>query len=334
MNKKFSKTILSSAVAGLLLVSGGAMAAEYQLADGNKLIVNGEAARIVDAKNKTLLAGINSTLGSIMTWNAEEATKVESAVENMLKQGRITKEMFPMAIQIGMESIMYPVDNPNLKMENLKKITQKDINAIQQQQKKVADVITSATKDEYVAAVRSGGNSDAALAMAKNGPGVLQEYNRVVTNIDELNKSSNFYLDEGGNITLENNGSYGSVSVKETVAGLVDDTTVSVAEDGSLTMDRSTSNTKRVNEALVDLDKSVKDRTTVGMNSDGSLTTAEGATKTVAVSEGLVSLSGRTDRIDAAVGGIDTRVTKNTQAIQNHSRQLQEHNARLNSQQR
>ncbi|CAM6331693.1 TPA: YadA-like family protein [Escherichia coli] len=334
MNKKFSKTILSSAVAGLLLVSGGAMAAEYQLADGNKLIVNGEAARIVDAKNKTLLAGINSTLGSIMTWNAEEATKVESAVENMLKQGRITKEMFPMAIQIGMESIMYPVDNPNLKMENLKKITQKDINAIQQQQKKVADVITSATKDEYVAAVRSGGNSDAALAMAKNGPGVLQEYNRVVTNIDELNKSSNFYLDEGGNITLENNGSYGSVSVKETVAGLVDDTTVSVAEDGSLTMDRSTSNTKRVNEALVDLDKSVKDRTTVGMNSDGSLTTAEGAAKTVAVSEGLVSLSGRTDRIDAAVGGIDTRVTKNTQAIQNHSRQLQEHNARLNSQQR
>lgn len=140
MNKKFSKTILSSAVAGLLLVSGGAMAAEYQLADGNKLIVNGEAARIVDAKNKTLLAGINSTLGSIMTWNAEEATKVESAVENMLKQGRITKEMFPMAIQIGMESIMYPVDNPNLKMENLKKITQKDINAIQQQQKKVAEV--------------------------------------------------------------------------------------------------------------------------------------------------------------------------------------------------
>ncbi|EEQ2429025.1 hypothetical protein GSU67_005008, partial [Escherichia coli] len=86
--------------------------------------------------------------------------------------------------------------------------------------------------------------------------------------------------------------------------------------------------------AIVDLDKNLKDRTTVGVNSDGSLTTAEGATKTVAVSEGLVSLSGRTDRIDAAVGGIDTRVTKNTQTIQNHSRQLQEHNARLNSQQR
>ncbi|EPV6024207.1 hypothetical protein ACV7KA_005181, partial [Escherichia coli] len=48
----------------------------------------------------------------------------------------------------------------------------------------------------------------------------------------------------------------------------------------------------------------------------------------------LVALSGRTDRIDAAVGSVDRRVTKNTQAIQSNTRQLQEHNARLNSQQR
>ena len=333
MSKKFTKTILSSAVAGLLLVSSGAMAAEiYTINNGQyKVVVNGEAAHIVDAQNNTVLAGINSTLGSIMTWNDDDAKKVVELAKKLAKNKGVPESL---AVQIGMETIMYPVDNPKLKLEELKKITVDDVKAIQEQQKKVSGVINAKNKDVYVSAVRSGGNSDAALAMAKNGLGVLQEYNRVVTNIDELNKSSNFYLDEGGNITLENNGSYGSVSVKETVAGLVDDTTVSVAEDGSLTMDRSTSNTKRVNEALVDLDKSVKDRTTVGMNSDGSLTTAEGAAKTVAVSEGLVSLSGRTDRIDAAVGGIDTRVTKNTQAIQNHSRQLQEHNARLNSQQR
>ena len=75
-------------------------------------------------------------------------------------------------------------------------------------------------------------------------------------------------------------------------------------------------------------------RTTVGVNSDGTLTSADGATKTVAVNDGLVALSGRTDRIDAAVGSVDRRVTKNTQAIQSNTRQLQEHNARLNSQQR
>ncbi|MCN3320547.1 hypothetical protein MLU56_24205, partial [Escherichia coli] len=72
-------------------------------------------------------------------------------------------------------------------------------------------------------------------------------------------------------------------------------------------------------------------RTTVGVNPDGKLTRAEGATKTIAVNDGLVALSGRTDRIDYAVGSVDRRVTKNTQAIQSNTRQLQEHNARLNS---
>ncbi|EOO6003652.1 TPA: hypothetical protein ACHK0Q_004373, partial [Escherichia coli] len=78
----------------------------------------------------------------------------------------------------------------------------------------------------------------------------------------------------------------------------------------------------------------VASKTTVGVNSDGTLTSADGATKTIAVNDGLVALSGRTDRIDAAVGSVDRRVTKNTQAIQSNTRQLQEHNARLNSQQR
>lgn len=78
----------------------------------------------------------------------------------------------------------------------------------------------------------------------------------------------------------------------------------------------------------------IDSRTTVGVNADGTLTSADGATKTIAVNDGLVALSGRTDRIDAAVGSVDRRVTKNTQAIQSNTRQLQEHNARLNSQQR
>ncbi|ELH2288842.1 TPA: YadA-like family protein [Escherichia coli] len=82
-------------------------------------------------------------------------------------------------------------------------------------------------------------------------------------------------------------------------------------------------------------------RTTVGVNPDGKLTRAEGATKTIAVNDGLVALSGRTDRIDYAVGAIDGRVTRNTQSIEKNSkaiaantRTLQQHSARLDSQQR
>ncbi|RNI75697.1 YadA C-terminal domain-containing protein [Escherichia coli] len=125
-------------------------------------------------------------------------------------------------------------------------------------------------------------------------------------------------------------------------------TTVGVNSDGTLTSADGATKTIGVNEGLVMLsgrtdkvdaavaatDVKVESRTLVGVNSDGTLTSADGATKTIAVNDGLVALSGRTDRIDAAVGSVDRRVTKNTQAIQSNTRQLQEHNARLNSQQR
>ncbi|EPH5635418.1 YadA C-terminal domain-containing protein, partial [Escherichia coli] len=174
---------------------------------------------------------------------------------------------------------------------------------------------------------------EAALTAAKDGNGaLLQEFNRLGTNVNDLKNATTFALDENGEITYEKG--VESIPVKDVVAEVKADTTIRKNKDGSYTLDQTAPDTVRVNAAIVDLDKNLKDRTTVGVNSDGSLTTAEGATKTVAVSEGLVSLSGRTGRIDAAVGGIDTRVTKNTQTIQNHSRQLQEHNARLNSQQR
>ncbi|MCN8312349.1 YadA-like family protein, partial [Escherichia coli] len=78
-----------------------------------------------------------------------------------------------------------------------------------------------------------------------------------------------------------------------------------------------------------------------GVSSDGTLTRAEGAKNTISVNDGLVALSGRTDRIDAAVGAIDGRVTRNTQSIEKNSkaiaantRTLQQHSARLDSQQR
>ncbi|EMQ8388123.1 YadA-like family protein, partial [Escherichia coli] len=79
----------------------------------------------------------------------------------------------------------------------------------------------------------------------------------------------------------------------------------------------------------------------VGVNSDGGLTRAEGASKVIGVNEGLLALSGRTDKIDAAVGAVDKRVSSNTQAVQKNSkaiaantRMLQQHSARLDSQQR
>ncbi|HAX1983268.1 TPA: hypothetical protein JW546_005081, partial [Escherichia coli] len=209
---------------------------------GYKLIVNGDVANIVDTnKNDTpVLAGINSTIGSILTWNKNDEAEVLKLVS------QLPQEQQQMAIQIGMESIAYPVDNPNLKLEKLKTLTKAEIIEIQEQQKKVSDVVTVSNKDAYVEAVRSGGNSDAAIAAAKNGPGVLQEYNRIVTNIDQLNKDTTFAMDADGNITLDEAAGTGErYGVKDVVAEVVEDTTVRVAEDGSLTTARNTQTTKR-----------------------------------------------------------------------------------------
>ncbi|EIA9097185.1 TPA: YadA C-terminal domain-containing protein [Escherichia coli] len=352
MSKKFTKTILSSAVAGLLLVSGGAMAEKYltrKISDKYYFQLNTENnhASIRDNSNEIVIGPFDINTGKVTTVNMSE-------VFDVLKDAKPDKNgSIQSSFNKYQNELAFSVYVPELLKKNIGNLTEKDIDSVSSLVTKISGTLESKgllTKQSsvlYNNAVEAGINSTTALNFIANGGSAtpeglkaqiqaLSETNQKITDINEgTSVGTSFALDREGKITLNERESSGNrKSVKNVVAGLVDDTTVFVAEDGSLTMDRSTSNTKRVNEALVDLDQSVKDRTTVGMNSDGSLTTAEGATKTVAVSEGLVSLSGRTDRIDAAVGGIDTRVTKNTQAIQNHSRQLQEHNARLNSQQR
>ncbi|HDH7178366.1 TPA: hypothetical protein PJF95_005116, partial [Escherichia coli] len=77
--------------------------------------------------------------------------------------------------------------------------------------------------------------------------------------IEKLNKDTTFAIDADGNITLDEAAGTGErYGVKDVVAEVVEDTTVRVAEDGSLTTARNTQTTKRVNEAVVDLDKSVR----------------------------------------------------------------------------
>lgn len=99
--------------------------------------------------------------------------------------------------------------------------------------------------------------------------------------------------------------------------------------------------TNQIDAAVAKNSADIQSKTLVGENSDGTLTRADGAGKTISVNDGLVKLSGRTDKIDAAVGAIDGRVTDNTQsinknnkAIASNTRTLQQHSARLDKQQR
>ena len=118
------------------------------------------------------------------------------------------------------------------------------------------------------------------------------------------------------------------------VGGVYDDVKARITVESEKQKKYTDQKTSEVNEK-------VESRTLVGVSSDGTLTRAEGAKNTISVNDGLVALSGRTDRIDAAVGAIDGRVTRNTQSIEKNSkaiaantRTLQQHSARLDSQQR
>ncbi|EKP5777689.1 TPA: YadA C-terminal domain-containing protein [Escherichia coli] len=279
MSKKFTKTILSSAVAGLMLVSSGAMALDIPVKGSDNLIIrindsNNEMASIIDKSKKTeevVLGAINTTTGSIMAFNKKEVT------DFLEKHGKSkTQDYF--------NSIAYPVYLPELKLENIKKLKGADVEKIKKIKDDVSKIITSKTAADYNQAVKNGMSSEAALTVAKDGGAVLKEFNRIDSDIDQLNKETTFALDADGNITLdENQGSGERYSVKQTVADIKADTTVYQNKDGSYTLDQSAPGNVRVNDAVVSL---------------------------------------------------DNRTRSNTQAIQNHSRQLQEHNARLNSQQR
>ncbi|WP_250911437.1 hypothetical protein, partial [Escherichia coli] len=351
MSKKFTKTILSSAVAGLLLVSGGAIAQEnFTRGDFSiEFYNNGDIAKIVNKKDKNdegIIA--NTVTGTITTVNKQEVENAINALyaaypnikEKATKDPKILQMVVQQAGEAARYSISLPPEFPSITGGNLQNITVADIKKIKSNVDAVSTVITSKTAADYNQAVSNGMSSEAALTVAKDGGGaVLKEFNRIDSKIVT---DTTFAIDADGNITLDETAGTGErYGVKDVVADLVADTTVYAEEDGSLTMDNSAPARKRVNEALVDLDKSVRERTTVGVSSDGTLTRAEGAKNTISVNDGLVALSGRTDRIDAAVGAIDGRVTRNTQSIEKNSkaiaantRTLQQHSARLDSQQR
>ena len=172
-------------------------------------------------------------------------------------------------------------------------------------------------------------------------------YNRVSA-IQQM--ETNVGLDKYGNVAADPSEIEEHMSLQRYLAGEAAHSTIVAneldAQKGELEAQKKnlgelTTRTDKIDAAAAATAAKVESRTLVGVSSDGTLTRAEGAKNTISVNDGLVALSGRTDRIDAAVGAIDGRVTRNTQSIEKNSkaiaantRTLQQHSARLDSQQR
>ncbi|HFX7416308.1 TPA: hypothetical protein ACIFUU_005317, partial [Escherichia coli] len=241
MSKKFTKTILSSAVAGLMLVSSGAMALDIPVKGSDNLIIrindsNNEMASIIDkSKKEVVLGAINTTTGSIMAFNEKEFTK---GADILKKQGK-TPEEVASKIQGYLNSIAYPVYLPELKLENIKKLKDTDVEKIKNVKDGISEIITSANAEEYLKTVKSGGDTEAYLSIRKTSPALSKEYSRISGNIEQLNKDTTFAIDANGNITLDETGSVERESVKNVVAAIQADTTIYQNKDGSYTLDQS-----------------------------------------------------------------------------------------------
>ncbi|EMA2754458.1 hypothetical protein U2H75_005339, partial [Escherichia coli] len=218
MSKKFSKTILSSAVAGLMLVSSGAMAAVTpQVID----LGSGYTVNVYDNNHANILKDgkdIFNGLGGVLNTQTGKITTIN-----------ITEALTSSNPQDVAYSISMPSDYPVLTLDNIKNLTPEDITAIKQNVESVAKVITSKTAADYNQAISNGMSSEAALTVAKDGGAVLKEFNRIDSDIDQLNKDTTFAMDADGNITLDEAAGTGErYGVKDVVAEVVEDTTVRV----------------------------------------------------------------------------------------------------------
>ncbi|MEF4905263.1 hypothetical protein U9781_25115, partial [Escherichia coli] len=153
-------------------------------------------------------------------------------------------------------------------------------------------------------------------------------YNRVSA-IQQM--KTNVGLDEHGNVAVTPNEIKERVSLQRYLAWESANSTIVAneldAQKGELEAQKKnlgelTTRTDKIDAAAAATAAKVESRTLVGVSSDGTLTRAEGAKNTISVNDGLVALSGRTDRIDAAVGAIDGRVTRNTQSIEKNSKAI------------
>ncbi|WP_262258598.1 hypothetical protein, partial [Escherichia coli] len=153
-------------------------------------------------------------------------------------------------------------------------------------------------------------------------------YNRVSA-IQQM--KTNVGLDENGNVAADSSEIKEYMPLQHYLAWEAANSTIVAneleAQKGKLeaqkqNLGKLTTRTDKIDAAAAATAAKVESRTLVGVSSDGTLTRAEGAKNTISVNDGLVALSGRTDRIDAAVGAIDGRVTRNTQSIEKNSKAI------------
>ncbi|TXP04643.1 hypothetical protein FV257_25520, partial [Escherichia coli] len=332
MNKKFTKTILSAAVAGLFLAGNAFAQSEngikkysvknakgehngvyelYVKEDGSAYIKWGGQAYNHNNKGKMAIDGIDAD-GSVRVVSADGAS-------------------------------VYHVYDPDLHsaLKNIKENKTFDL-----REQSVGNLINKISHIKE-SSVNVGLDKYGQLATS---PEQIKERMSLQSYLASEAANSTIGLDKDGKLTEDEKNIVTPLRINDGVVTVANELEAQKgkleAQKGELEAQKKnlgelTTRTDKIDAAAAATAAKVESRTLVGVSSDGTLTRAEGAKNTISVNDGLVALSGRTDRIDAAVGAIDGRVTRNTQSIEKNSkaiaantRTLQQHSARLDSQQR
>ncbi|EEV8850008.1 hypothetical protein EHJ72_004229 [Escherichia coli] len=330
MSKKFTKTLLSSSlVVGLLSVSVWANAQEYVYSALDTNNNHGTTFSIVYNSDtdsayirwKKVPNGVEGIKNGNIVRGLSKINK-DGTVEVTTKDGTSTYRVYDREFHNLMNSLVKQDKKNALNMGGIDLVSDADIRNLFGRIAAISEVETNVGLDEYGRVATSAESIKERVS--------LQSY------LATEAANSAIGLDKNGKLTLNETDIVTPLRINDGVVTIAKD--VEEQKEGLAIQKKGlselSSRTDIIDAATAANTNKIDSRTTVGVNADGTLTSADGATKTIAVNDGLVALSGRTDRIDAAVGSVDRRVTKNTQAIQSNTRQLQEHNARLNSQQR
>ncbi|MCJ2699228.1 YadA-like family protein [Escherichia coli] len=321
MRKNFAKTILSSAIAGLMLVSGGGQAAvagsanneqvktdsaKYNTVVGDSGTLkkteqfNGDSRRVFSTSvgSQAFAVKARSTAIGADSYAKEEKTTAvgahaQATQKNSTAVGMGSHAYSKNSVAAGASSHVDDNAVNSVALGAISKVTAANgvsvgAGASATHDNSVAlgtKSVTTRNNEVYIGYEVADGKTQNTRVLGGVSDGARDSDAATVGQLNrKVDKETTFALDADGDITLdENQGSGERYSVKQTVADIKADTTVYQNEDGSYTLDRTAPDNVRVNDAVVSL---------------------------------------------------DNKTRSNTQAIQSNSRQLQEHDVRLNSQQR
>ncbi|EFM6915909.1 hypothetical protein BA146_003385 [Escherichia coli] len=331
MSKKFTKAVLSAAVFSALFVPCVSFA---QVASGDySALKNGNAGSMY----KIHFDGATNT--AYIKWGPKgslrgQENKPIPLLSKIDGNGNVTITSADGSTTFTVydkevHDFMKAAASGNINKVNGDLLTEQNIRDLYNRVSAIQQMETNVGLDEY-------GNVAAT-------PGEIKEYMSLQRYLAGEAANSTIGLDKNGKLTQDEKDIVTPLRINDGVVTVANELE---AQKGELeaqkqNLGKLTTRTDKIDAAAAATAAKVESRTLVGVSSDGTLTRAEGAKNTISVNDGLVALSGRTDRIDAAVGAIDGRVTRNTQSIEKNSkaiaantRTLQQHSARLDSQQR